>query len=340
MKLFEQAVNISVKGFCTNLQLNNLTIIYNFKKMIAKSRNVFTAGILTAIFCLSSGTKLTAQSNFWKSKNAYLGQTPPTDEPKIFGKGILADSGIVLGKVNFSADGKAFYYSFARHWFDDKGSGTKEIRFNGNIWQKPKVIAENITNPALSPNGKIMYLGAGGGAVWALTKTGNNWTRPKFWMEKPYGLYNFQGSNSGTFYLGSNGRQGSKSDWSTYDFCKMTISGKDTLVSSLGNIINTTGFDGDFFIAPDESYIIISAKETKDYESELWISFHKNDKSWTVPQSLGEKINDGLAHRFGQYVTPDGKYLFYTKGTNEADCNIYWVRIDKTLKRLKAQEID
>jgi len=91
----------------------------------------------------------------------------------------------------------------------------------------------------------------------------------------------------------------------------------------LGKTINTPAFDGDFFIASDESYIIISAKETPTYESELWISFRKKDKTWSNPQSLGDKINKGLAHRFGQYVTPDGKYLFYTKGTSEEDCNFY-----------------
>jgi hypothetical protein len=135
--------------------------------------------------------------------------------------------------------------------------------------------------------------------------------------------------------LGSNGNQGSKSDWSTYDFCKMTITGKDTTISSLGTAINTPAFDGDFFIAPDESYIIISARETPTYESELWISFRQADRSWSSPCSLGPKINDGLAHRFGQYVSPDGKYLFYTRGTSEQDCNIYWVRFDTLLNDLK-----
>jgi hypothetical protein len=307
--------------------------------MKVTKRNVLTVSLLTVFFCLVSMPNLNAQSDFWKSKDAYLGQIPPADEPKIFGKGILADSGIVLGRVTFSNDGKAFYYSFARHWFDDNGSGTKEIKFDGKKWQKPKVIAENITNPAFSADGKTLYLGAGNGAVWVLNNTENDWTKPKFWLEKTYGLYNFQATNSGTFYTGSNGNQGSKNDWSTYDFCKLTISGKDTVISSLGNSINTPAFDGDFFIAPDESYIIISAKETKTYESELWISFRKKDKSWTSPKSLGDKINNGLAHRFGQYVTPDGKYLFYTKGTNEADCNIYWVRFDALFKQLKPEEI-
>ena len=286
--------------------------------------------ILTAVLATSC-----AQKDFLETTDAYLGQTPPGDTPKIFAPGMLSDSGIVLGKVAFSKDGKSFYYSFARHWFDDNGSGTKEIRYNGKKWLTPKVIAEKLTNPAFSPDEEKLYLGAGGGQVWVLHKTENGWSQPEFWLEQPYGLYNFQQANSGTCYIGSNGMQGSKSDWSTYDFCKLTISGTDTLVSSLGKTLNTSGFDGDFFIAPDESYIIISAKETPTYECELWISFKKTDGSWSAPHSLGPQINDGPAHRFGQYVSPDGKYLFYTRGTGEQDCNIYWVRFDDLLDRLR-----
>lgn len=294
-------------------------------------------------FILSMGFMLIsscARKGFLNSADAYLGQKPPGDTPKIFAPGMLADSGIVLGKVAFSKDGKAFYYSFARHWFDDNGSGTKEIRFDGKKWLKPKVIAEKITNPAFSPDETKLYLGAGGGQVWILNRTDQGWSKPEFWLEKNYGLYNFQEVNSGAFYMGSNSTQGSKSDWSTYDFCKMTIAVKDTAIRSLGKTINTPAFDGDFFIAPDESFIIISAKETPTYESELWISFRKTDKSWATPRSLGPMVNDGLAHRFGQYVSPDGKYLFYTRGTSEQDCNIYWVRFDILLYKLKKEMLE
>ena len=276
-----------------------------------------------------------AQKSFLNSRDAYLAQIPPGDTPTIFAPGILVDSGIVLGKVVFSKDGKSFYYSFARHWFDRNGSGTKEIRFDGKIWLKPQVIAENITNPAFSPNETKLYLGGSGSQVWVLNKRDQGWSKPQLWLQKNFGLYNFQEANSGTFYVGSNGTQGSKGDYSTYDFCKMTINGKDTTISSLGTAINTPAFDGDFFIAPDESYIIISAKETPTYECELWISFKQADGAWSSPRSLGSKINDGPAHRFGQYVSPDGKYLFYTRGTGEQDCNIYWVRFDTLLKKLK-----
>lgn len=84
--------------------------------------------------------------------------------------------------------------------------------------------------------------------------------------------------------------------------------------------------------------MIVSAKETKTYECELYISFRKPDSTWTVPVSLGAKINDGLAHRWGQYVTPDGKYLFYTRSTSSKDSAIYWVRFDKPLSKLRQEQ--
>jgi hypothetical protein len=34
-------------------------------------------------------------------------------------------------------------------------------------------------------------------------------------------------------------------------------------------------------------------------------------------------------------VTPDGKYLFYTRGTSSKDSAIYWVQFDSLLASLR-----
>jgi hypothetical protein len=297
------------------------------------NRLVFLSVMVMSILC----TSVNAQTNFLDSPDAYLAQTPPSETPKIFAPGMLADSGIVLGRVAFSKDGKEFYYGFARHWFDFNGTGVKEIIFDGKKWNKPNVLVEALSNPTFSIDGTKLYFGGNNSDVWQSDKEGSGWGKPILFLDKQYGLYNFMPTTSGVFYVGSNANQGSKNDYSTYDFCTLNIATGDTVIKSLGAPLNTTAFDGDFYIAPDESYIIISAKETKTYECELWISFRKADKTWTTPESLGPKINEGLAHRFGQYVSPDGKYLFYTKGTGEKDCNFYWVRFDGLLKKLRSQ---
>lgn len=141
-------------------------------------------------------------------------------------------------------------------------------------------------------------------------------------------------------YVGTNGTWGNRRDYSTYDIGVISTSKNDTVLHNLGKPVNNdTAFDGDFFIAKDESYIIISTNETKDFECELYISFRKKDKTWTKPVSLGPLINDGVAHRFGEYVSQDGKYLFYTRGTSDKDCHIYWVRFDKLLHNLKLNNL-
>lgn len=45
-------------------------------------------------FILALGcVQVFAQGKFWDSKDAYLGQAPPTDTPRVFAKGMFADTG-------------------------------------------------------------------------------------------------------------------------------------------------------------------------------------------------------------------------------------------------------
>lgn len=292
---------------------------------------IFSCLIIFSAYCKSNEENL-----FWKSDHAYLNQEPPTETPKIFAKGMLVDSGIVLGRVAFSEDGREFYYTYAAHWFDSNNSGVNVISFDGKNWSKPKLLAESVSNPTLSIDGSILYFGGMNSTVWRSKKTNDKWSNPTEYLNKNYGLYNFMPTKRGVFYVGSNGMSGSKGDYGTYDFSTFSMVGKNTVITSLGLPINTPGFDGDLYIAPDESYMIVSAEETATYESELHISFRKKNGTWTPSKSISPEINTGLAHRFGQYVSPDGKYLFYTQGTSEKDCHIYWIRWDKMLERLRS----
>jgi hypothetical protein len=146
-------------------------------------------------------------------------------------------------------------------------------------------------------------------------------------------------TRSGNAYVGSEADAEDQKNGIDYAFSVLTVSDGEAQVKSLGRPLNEPGFNGDLYVAPDESYMIVSAKETSTFQSELYISFHKHDGTWTEPISLGEKINDGLAHRWGQYISPDGKYLFYSRGTSEADCAIYWVRFDHLLARLRPKNL-
>ena len=292
--------------------------------------------ILFFLILLSFNENLYAQGSFWTSKDAYLGQTPPNDTPRIFAKALIVDTGSWAGdRVAFSADGREFYYSRAKSWFTTQNR-LEYYKFKDGKWLGPLLLAEHCYAPTFSMDGQTIYLqGRGKGGVWQTHRTKDGWTEPEPYLEKKYGLYDFMPTLSGNIYVGSNANQGDIKDWSTYNFCRITVLNHDTTIKSLGIPINAPGFNGDFYVAPDESYMIISDKETKDFKAELYISFHKADDTWTNPKSLGPLINNGLADRWGEYVSPDHKYLFYTQGTDAKHCYVYWVRFDAMLARLR-----
>ena len=283
-----------------------------------------------------------AQRGFWNSRDAYLGQKRPLDTPLVFANKILVpDSGIAMDRSAFSQDGKEYYYCNAQNWFDARNTRIRYFKYTDGKWMGPFTLLKGYYAPTLSIDQQTMYLAGGKGDgkhafVYAIHRQGTGWSQPEVSLKASFGLYDFMPTKSGTFYAGSNGRQGNIRNFQTYDFCSLKFNKGDTAVQSLGPGINTPGFDGDFYVAPDELYMIVSYKEKPDYECELGISFRRPDGSWPAPKNLGPLINDGDAHRWGEYVTPDGKYLIYTKGTSPKDCRLYWVRFDTLKKRLQA----
>jgi hypothetical protein len=212
----------------------------------------------------------------------------------------------------------------------------KQVQFQGKNWQKPALFAEHFVTPTLSIDGNSMYMRTSKmDNVWQSIRVGDGWTAPALLFQRKSGLYDFMPTESGNVYVGSDPEPADIRNGSTYVFSTLTIADGTLASKSLGKPLNEPGFNGDLYVAPDESFMIVSARETKDFESELYISFKKPDSSWTKPVSLGSKINQGLAHRWGQYVSPDGKYLFYSYGVSEKDCAIYWVRFDTLLAKLK-----
>ena len=279
--------------------------------------------------------------NFFNSSDAYLGQQQPGDTPKIFAPDLLIpDSGISMGRSAFSVDGKEFYYVRAMKWYSAYGIEVRYFKFDQKKWNGPIILNRGFYAPTFSMDGRSMYFLGGPrdtlhATVWYSKRTDTGWTEPQFYIIKPYGLYDFMPTLSGTCYVGSNLHPDKRRDYTDYDFSTLSFQFGDTILRSLGKPLNSPGFNGDFYIAPDESYMIISYHEKPDYECELGISFRKPNKTWTVPQNLGPLINNGDAHRWGEYVSPDGKYLFYSRGTSEKDCALYWVRFDALIEKLR-----
>ena len=298
--------------------------------------NSYRAFIFLALVSLGSGQNLFAQTGFLNSRDAYLGQPPPGDVPKVFAPGLLTGSGAFsTNRTAISADGREIYYCTNTSWASNKNLKVKYFKYDGGKWKGPVILNEHLGSPSFSPDNNTLYFCGKPGIILKSSRKSNGWSPPAKYLGRNYMVYDFMTTRSGNKYIGSNGTWGKPSDGDAWKFSVMPPSNADTSIRNLGVPLNSPGFNGDFFVAQDESYMIISTKETNDFACELYISFHKKDNSWTNPKSLGPMINDGVAHRFGQYVSPDGKYLFYTRGAAEKDCAIYWVRFDGLLKKLR-----
>jgi len=295
----------------------------------------YLAASLIAVGCLT--TVVEAKKNFWDSPQAYLGQTRPSDTPQIFAPGLLTDRGtIVMDRITFSHDGREVYYYQCDGWGSLANAKIKTFRYDGHRWTGPTVLNQHLFAVTMAPNDKELYFADDDGKhVLRSPRTKDGWTAPVEAYKEPFSLYGFMPVKSGTIYIAKESDDEDKKRGITTSFSTMKISKAGPQVQSLGVPLNEPGYNGEFFIAPDESYMIVSANETKTFECELYISFRKPDLTWTVPVSLGPKINDGLAHRWGQYVTPDGKYLFYTRGTSSKDSAVYWVQFDTLLASLR-----
>jgi hypothetical protein len=69
-----------------------------------------------------------------------------------------------------------------------------------------------------------------------------------------------------------------------------------------------------------------SPREGSFTQLDIWISFRNQDGSWSDPKNLGKTINSGANAILCPTVSPDGKYLFFTKLNLTTQTGyVYWV---------------
>jgi len=246
----------------------------------------------------------------------YLGQTPPSDSPKIFSLSVTPGF-FASERLTISNDGKNIYYGEINGYTFSSTSRLKYYSYVNNKWTGPINLFEGFCAPALSFTEDTMYLENS-----LSVKKDNGWSNPKrFLLSAHY----FQAANKNHYYILSKPDKGNDGK----DYCMIFINGIDTII--LGAPLNPKKGNYDFFISKDESFMILAWSS-----SALSISYHKSDGSWTNPKSLGNKINNQDAkYLWGPFVTNDNRYLFFSKFPSLPNNRICWVRIDDLIDSLK-----
>jgi len=299
---------------------------------------IFKNIIIVVFIIFSSILPVLAQENtknksdFPVLKGKYLGQKPPGMEPEPFAPNLLPDKYWWHSAPAFSPDGKEVYFSaFIRS--EAYSERIMYMKMKNGYWTPPKVVpfSEYFEGgPCFTPDGNNIFISSArplvkGGEnrddrdIWFVERTANGWSDPKHttfnttvWEDRVYI------SDLGNIYYKSNN-----------DIYRVKmINGKFFEPERLSDAINSKYGEQDPCIAPDESFIIFYSSRPGHLgkkDGDLYISFRKKDGTWTKAVNMGSTFNKGhIITRFPR-LSPDGKYLFFSKLVGPRNDKIFWV---------------
>jgi hypothetical protein len=260
----------------------------------------------------------------------YLGQTPPGNIPIIFNLPVTSGHR-ACERIATTSEGKEIYYG-ELNTYPPSSYRIRCFKYQDNKWQGPFNIFEGFTAPKLSVNDSIIYMQNNIFYTYYSIRIDSGWSVPAKLLSSNQRMHYFQRTNLNNSYASSY-YEGSPTDG---NISKVIVVNQDTILQSLGIPLNSTAQENDFCIAPDESYIFFS-KNVNGGAGDIYLSFKKDDGRWTNPKNLGAPINKpGYEWEYGQFVTQDGKYLFFTSGgLSWASYYTYWVKIDNIIDSLR-----
>jgi hypothetical protein len=260
----------------------------------------------------------------------YLGQIRPGNIPQIFNLAVTSGHR-ACERITISSDGKEIYYG-ELNTYPPSSYRVRCYKYQDNKWQGPFNVFEGYNAPSLSINDSIIYMQNNIFYTYYSIRTDSGWSVPVKLLSSNQRMHYFQMTNLNNSYASSY-YEGSPSDG---NISRVIVVNQDTTLQSLGIPLNSSAQENDFYIARDESYIFFSRNSTGG-AGDIYLSYKKDNGRWTNPKNLGAPINKpGAFWEYGQFVSSDNKYLFFTSGgTSMSSYYTYWVRIDALLDSLR-----
>jgi Tol biopolymer transport system component len=305
---------------------------------MSRSRlGVLVALALAVAACRGASKKAAAASPL--PDPPYFGQPVPGTTPAKFAPDVVSTDAIELNGA-FTPDGREFLFT---RQIDGIATMYRSVYENGT-WSDPQPLlvfpdrAQAVAvDMSVSPDGRFLYfLGQypseqkPSSDIWVSERTDGGWSTARkvpppisTSAEEVYPLVVADGS----LYFSSN-RGGERSQ--VYRAQRTPDGGFDEPVKVPAPVANEEAGTGDTFVAPDESYLVLASRRAPSFgNGDLFVAFRTKDGGWTEPVSLGETINTA-EHEFCPMVTPDGKYLFFSRRwgstwENTTAGDVYWV---------------
>lgn len=274
----------------------------------------------------------------WPQLNGpYLGQNPPGMTAEIFAPGIISTDGSEINSV-FSPEGNEFYFTT---WTPEAGTKVMVTRLTNGLWTKPEAASFSThptdVDPAFSQDGKKLFFSSrrprpgetepreAGFDLWFVERSAAGWGEAQYLgpvVNSGKSQVYSTATQDGALYFQSVRKGGyGKADI----YRSQLVDGVYQAPENLGLVINSENYEGDVYIARDESYLVVSINGRQDSfgGADLYISFRSPDDSWTPLKNLGRAVNSDKRD-FCPMVSPDDRYLFFSsKRAGEGD--IFWV---------------
>ena len=266
-------------------------------------------------------------STFLDSPFAYFKQTIPSDLPTVFAAGDISTSAREHSAPAFSPDGKEIYWSVIKKSNDSVYQQIMFTKFDDGSWTKPALAPFSSGQfyeggPVISSDGNRLYIYRGGPAstsgrtddinIICYTRQKNEWVEPVIIGK---GVFHSVTDNKTIYYTDR-----------TYIVRMAYKNNSYQTPEILDEKINKPGFmNWTPYIAPNESYLIFSRLNYSGDYGELMIAFHNSvTDTWSEPICIGPEINTWSQERFPS-VSPDGRYLFFTRWISDPNDDIFWV---------------
>ena len=145
--------------------------------------------------------------------------------------------------------------------------------------------------------------------TYAAERDGDSWSQPVFYNE----AYCITSSLDGSLFF--SGRDEENRNILTF---RETEGGFTDPIDLIGGV-NSEAFEAHSYVSPDGSFILFDSLRPSEFEhGGIYVSFRKEDGTWSEAANLGSKIN--ATHSHISSLSPDGKYIYFSR-----ENDIWWV---------------
>lgn len=297
-----------------------------------------SSSIILLFSILTFASSCYGRNDFPILEGPYFGQKIPDLTPEIFAPGIISISGQSEYGMSFSPDLTEMYFTIQKKY--GVPADIYYSKLKNNQWTPFKIA--NFTKgekagemePNMSSDGSKIFFTAynpdfSDTKIWYVNRTNNGWS-DAIKLGSPVNddevMTSTVANNGDLFY--TNLSQGFNTFYAPFENGGYPKSLKADI-----------GFGAHAFISPSYDYLLVDSRNKEDKnrkDADMYVYFKKKDGTWTNPINLGAEVNSTFDETVAT-VTPDGKYLFFSRRTEGDNLNFYWVDA-QIIRNLKPAE--